>query len=177
MNPSISKAFRSLLAPLLLPLALSQCSTQKPGEGHAVLFAQSKGRAIENYSAYVVIKSVDGREAGIAEGRRGIVLAPGEHRVVVTARRDVGENTGGWILGLAGAAIGAAIDSSHSQLFHQTLTLTAVAGQRYVVKLRDNGRSYRFWIENERTGNVASREGGSRSSSPPVSTGRTEYLR
>lgn len=166
-----------LLALLLLPFLLSHCSTKKPGEGHAVLIAQSKGRAFENYSAYVVIKSVDGRETGIADGRRGIIVTPGDHRVLVTARRDVGENTGGWILGLAGAAIGAAIDSSHSQWFEESLTFTAVAGQRYIAKLRDDGRSYRFWIENERTGHVASRPGGRRSFSPPAAGGRTEYLR
>jgi hypothetical protein len=168
---------KPLLALLLLPFVLGQCSTQKPGEGHAVLFAQSKGRAFENYSAYVVIKSVDGKEAAIADGRRGIKITPGEHRVVVTARRDVGENAGGWILGLTGALIGAAIDSSHSQWFEEALALTAVGGQRYIAKLRDDGRSYRFWIENERTGNVASRPRARRSYSLPASAGRTEFLR
>ena len=161
MKASSSTAVRALVALLLLPLLLTQCSTRKAEDGFAILLAQSKGRALENYSAYVVIKSVDGRELGEGEGRRGIKLTPGSHRVLVSARRDVGANTGGWILGIPGALIGAALDSSHSQLFQESLTFTAESGKRYIAKLRDDGRRYSFWIANERTRMTVSTPAGS----------------
>jgi hypothetical protein len=129
------KSASKYLPPLLGVVLLCSCETPKPGKNHAVLTTASRNQWIEDYDAYVVIKSVDGKSVDGGS----VKLTPGMHRVTLTARRDVGANAGGWALGLAGAVIGAAIDSSHSQQFARTIALNAQAGRTYIARVSDNG--------------------------------------
>jgi hypothetical protein len=157
---------------LLCLILLSSCETPKPGKNHAVLTTTPRSQWIENYDAYAIIKSVDGKDVSGSS----VKLTPGMHRVTLTARRDVGANAGGWAFGLAGAVIGAAIDSSHSDQFARTIALDAKAGRTYIARVSDNGRGYTFYIQDKTTGQKHSDSPVRKRTFQNVGSGTTQFL-
>lgn len=103
----------------------------------------------KTFSPRLVIREIDGHSLAAEEAESAVALPPGPHTVTVTMLAHTGSAVGNYSLGPVGTAIGNAIDMLHSTQFESQLSFRAEAGHTYRACVMDDGRGYRYWIEDE----------------------------
>jgi hypothetical protein len=137
-----------LLCLLVLPLS---CSTPPaPPPGMAIIRPMGlRNTQSRTYTPRVVLREIDGRALSDLESEAAVSLPPGPHSITVTMYSRTGSSVGNMAMGPVGQAIGNAIDMIHSVQFESQLRFIAEAGHTYRACVLDDGRGYRFWIEDE----------------------------
>ncbi len=123
---------------------LCQCVNPRSHPNHAMLFTERGGGSSNDITP--LIQELDGQEVTPAETRSGILLQPGPHTVLASARKNVGRESVGRWLGGFGRKIGEKFDDLRSWRSEREIDFTAYAGRDYVLKARE-GDSVRLWIE------------------------------
>lgn len=125
---------------------LCQCAGMRGHPNHAMVRSERAGSS--QYDLQAVIKELDGREVTPGESRSGILLRPGPHMILASARREVGEEKGGRYLGSFGRKVGAFFDNLSSRRHDREIDFDARAGRDYILRARD-GDPVRLWLDEE----------------------------